>query len=200
VSYTVGENGGTTNRTGTVTIAGRTFTVTQSGALVADLIGAPLTGQAPLFVQFSDLSLNGPTAWSWTFGDGGVSTEQNPGHTYRAAGLYTVTLTVAKAGESDTKTVTNYVAVSPCSYQRACVNGCCRSSLQAAYNECLSQGSTIEAQAQEFTENLTLSQYAPVTLKGGYTCDYSMVVPDTVLRGTLTITDGELTVEGLVIR
>jgi subtilisin family serine protease len=33
-------------------------------------------------------------AWSWTFGDGGTSTAQNPSHAYAAAGTYTVGLTV----------------------------------------------------------------------------------------------------------
>ena len=32
--------------------------------------------------------------WSWTFGDGGTATTQNPSHTYGAAGTYTVQLTV----------------------------------------------------------------------------------------------------------
>jgi PKD repeat protein len=33
-------------------------------------------------------------AWSWTFGDGNVSSEQSPQHTYAAGGLYTVDLQV----------------------------------------------------------------------------------------------------------
>ena len=33
-------------------------------------------------------------AYSWTFGDGGMSSAQNPGHTYGTGGTYTVTLTV----------------------------------------------------------------------------------------------------------
>ena len=33
-------------------------------------------------------------SYSWTFGDGAVSTVQNPSHTYATAGTYTVTLTV----------------------------------------------------------------------------------------------------------
>ena len=32
--------------------------------------------------------------WSWDFGDGNTSTEQNPSHTYASAGTYTVELTV----------------------------------------------------------------------------------------------------------
>lgn len=38
------------------------------------------------------------TAWMWNFGDGGSSAVQNPGHTYAAAGGYTVTLTVTDDG------------------------------------------------------------------------------------------------------
>ena len=34
------------------------------------------------------------SAYSWAFGDSYTSTDQNPGHTYAAAGTYTVTLTV----------------------------------------------------------------------------------------------------------
>ncbi len=34
------------------------------------------------------------TAWHWTFGDGTSSDQQNPTHTYAAAGTYTVALTV----------------------------------------------------------------------------------------------------------
>ena len=41
-------------------------------------------------------------AWSWSFGDGGTSTAQNPSHTYTAAGTYTVTLTASNAYGNDT--------------------------------------------------------------------------------------------------
>ncbi len=34
------------------------------------------------------------TGWSWNFGDSSTSTQQNPSHTYAAAGTYTVQLTV----------------------------------------------------------------------------------------------------------
>ncbi len=51
-------------------------------------------GQAPLTVQFTDLSPYSPTAWNWSFGTGDSSTQQNPEYTYTAAGVYDVSLIV----------------------------------------------------------------------------------------------------------
>ncbi len=45
----------------------------------------------PANVSFTDQSSN-PISWSWTFGDGGNSTAQNPSHTYVNSGQYTVKL------------------------------------------------------------------------------------------------------------
>ena len=53
-----------------------------------------------LQVAFSDTSTNGPTSWSWDFGDGTSSTLQNPTKTYNASGDYSVTLTAANGGGS----------------------------------------------------------------------------------------------------
>jgi len=78
---------------------------------VADFSGAPTTGFAPLSVSFTDLSANNPTSWSWDFGDGGTSAEQNPLHTYAAAGVYTVSMTATNAFGSNTRTMTDYITV-----------------------------------------------------------------------------------------
>ncbi|WP_292392849.1 PKD domain-containing protein [Methanoculleus sp. UBA303] len=51
-------------------------------------------GVAPLTVRFTDESSGDPKSWSWAFGDGGTSAEQNPVYTYRTPGNYTVNLTV----------------------------------------------------------------------------------------------------------
>jgi PKD repeat protein len=53
-----------------------------------------LIGDAPLSVQFFDSATVNPTAWDWSFGDGGVSTLQNPSHEYTTPGAYDVSLTV----------------------------------------------------------------------------------------------------------
>jgi len=77
---------------------------------VANFSGSPTSGNAPLTVNFTDLS-TGATAWSWNFGDGGSSTAQNPSHTYNSAGTYTVTLTATNSCGSDGETKTNYITV-----------------------------------------------------------------------------------------
>ncbi|MEI7492817.1 MAG: PKD domain-containing protein, partial [Bacteroidota bacterium] len=73
--------------------------------------GTPTTINVGQSVAFTDLSTNTPTSWSWNFGDGGTSTIQNPGHTYAAAGYYTVILTVSNSAGSNIKTRTNYITV-----------------------------------------------------------------------------------------
>ena len=78
---------------------------------VAAFTGVPTSGNYPLAVSFTDQSTNSPTTWSWTFGDGGTSGAQNPGHTYTAAGVYTVSLTVTNAYGSDAETKTGYITV-----------------------------------------------------------------------------------------
>jgi len=78
---------------------------------VANFSGTPTNGTAPLTVNFTDSSTGSPTFWSWTFGDGGTSTQQNPSHQYLTAGNYTVALTVTNANGSSTNTKPNYITV-----------------------------------------------------------------------------------------
>jgi len=81
---------------------------------VAEFVGSPTSGTEPLTVSFTDQSSGSPTGWSWTFGDGGTSSAQNPNHTYNNAGTYTVILTASNAAGSDDETKVNYITVNPC--------------------------------------------------------------------------------------
>lgn len=45
-------------------------------------------------IAFTDQSASSVTSWSWDFGDGQSSTQQNPSHTYQAVGIFNVCLTV----------------------------------------------------------------------------------------------------------
>ncbi|MHB9029881.1 MAG: PKD domain-containing protein [Candidatus Latescibacterota bacterium] len=52
-------------------------------------------------IAFKDLSYGEIKSWNWDFGDGTVSTEQNPMHTFTKGGTFTVVLTVeGPAGKS----------------------------------------------------------------------------------------------------
>jgi PKD repeat protein len=55
-----------------------------------------------LFVSFSDISANSPTAWDWDYGDGIHSNVQSPSHLYDIAGTYEVCLTASNTAGSNT--------------------------------------------------------------------------------------------------
>jgi serine protease AprX len=79
---------------------------------VADFSGSPTSGDAPLTVDFTDLSSGNPTAWNWDFGEaGGTSNLQNPSHTYTTPGLKTVSLTASNSCGSDAETKVDYINV-----------------------------------------------------------------------------------------
>jgi PKD repeat protein len=56
------------------------------------------------FIQFMDWSRGDINSWFWDFGDGNISTKQNPIHSYAAPGNYTVSLTVSNPISSSTMT------------------------------------------------------------------------------------------------
>ncbi|HPF71630.1 MAG TPA: PKD domain-containing protein, partial [Candidatus Krumholzibacteria bacterium] len=87
------------------------ITVTAPVLPVAAFTLDPAGGCAPVDVAFTDASTGGVTAWAWDFGDGGTATEQNPVHTFAAAGSFAVTLIVTAPGGADTLTVADAVVV-----------------------------------------------------------------------------------------
>ena len=88
-------------------------TVMLAAAPVANFTANVTSGDAPLTVQFTDLSTNSPTAWSWDFNNDSVvdSTEQNPGHVYTAVGTYTVNLMASNSAGSDSEVKAAYIVV-----------------------------------------------------------------------------------------
>ena len=71
------------------------FTLTVTGP-VASFTQDVTSGCNELEVTFTDASTNA-VAWSWNFGDGNTSMDQNPVHTFSDTGSYDVTLTVTSA-------------------------------------------------------------------------------------------------------
>ena len=54
-------------------------------------------------VQFTDNSTGTITSWSWDFGDGNTSTDQNPSNIYTASGSYDVSLSVNNGPAIETR-------------------------------------------------------------------------------------------------
>jgi PKD repeat protein len=82
---------------------------------VCDFSADQTTITAGETVQFTDISTNYPTTWSWTF-DGGnpaSSTTQNPAVTYDTPGTYDVSLYVTNNAGNDTETKVAYITVNP---------------------------------------------------------------------------------------
>jgi gliding motility-associated-like protein len=91
-----------------------TSTITIGAALVPAFTAAPTSAcQAPLAVQFTDQTSPVPTQWTWNFGDGSpTSNQQNPLHTYTGTGNFNVSLTATTAaGCTGTTTLTSEVNI-----------------------------------------------------------------------------------------
>lgn len=95
---------------------GTTFSWQGANNPIAAFSAVPVSGYAPLSVQFSDQSQPGDypiISWNWVFGDGYGSSAQNPLHIYQNAGTYTVNLTVMDSqGNQHTETRQDYIAAS----------------------------------------------------------------------------------------
>ena len=72
----------------------------------ANFKAEPRLGEVPLFVSFTDTSTGDdqPFTFRWDFGDGQVSFDKNPTHTYQVPGKFRVLLTVTDSrGQTGTK-------------------------------------------------------------------------------------------------
>jgi PKD repeat protein len=68
--------------------------------IVAEFEAEPWSGNGE--VQFYDQTWGEVWNWNWSFGNGDVSTEQNPFYVYPESGIYTVSLTVYGPDGDDT--------------------------------------------------------------------------------------------------
>ena len=88
-----------------------TQTIVCGGVPATDFVADATTVSVNTPVRFTDKTLNSPTSWSWDFGDGATSTDQNPVHAYPVKGIYTVTLTATNNEGTDTEKKVNYITV-----------------------------------------------------------------------------------------
>ncbi len=86
-----------TNSSASVTMNGpisETASFTSTPAAASLFTMSTNIGVAPFTVTFTDTSVNNPTSWLWTFGDGSTSTLQNPSYTFTNMWRQLVTLAV----------------------------------------------------------------------------------------------------------
>lgn len=79
--------------------------------LAANFSATPVSGCAPLLINFTDLSTGNPTSWKWDLGNGTISFLKNPAVTYFASGQYDIKLTVTNASGSNEIIKTQFINV-----------------------------------------------------------------------------------------
>jgi PKD repeat protein len=99
VTLTVTDNQGATNA------VSHTMIVTAPNQPPVAAFSASCSNLSCNFTSTSSDPDGSISAYSWSFGDGGSSTVQNPSHSYGASGTYTATLTV-----TDNQGATNFVS------------------------------------------------------------------------------------------
>ncbi len=107
VSYTVQLIA--TNSYGTTTSVRTNYIFVTEPPPTAGFSFSPLNGFGPLTVNFVDTSANNPTSWNWNFGDGAVTTIQNPSHIYGTVSTptsFTIRFIVSNAFGTGTSTQT----------------------------------------------------------------------------------------------
>lgn len=161
-----------TNAAGCTNTAQVTVTVQPCSVPQVDFIATDTTLCVGDCIDFTDLSSNSPTSWSWTFSGASVgsSTLQNPtGICYPAAGTFAVTLVATNANGNGTLTKTGYIIVNPPPPADAGVNT----------TICTGQSTTLNGSGG------TLYNWQPGNLTGSSVT----VTPASTTTYTLTVTD-----------
>jgi PKD repeat protein len=89
----------------------RTDLITVGGGAAVDFTADKTTVGVGRIVTFTDLSSSNPTQWTWDFGDGATGAGPKPDHSYRAVGVYDVTLTASNQYLTNSRTKNMYITV-----------------------------------------------------------------------------------------
>ena len=175
------------------------LTVTNpSGTSTADLSDYILVGTAPtasfssivndLVISLDATSANA-TSYSWDFGDGNSSTQEDPVHTYAADGTYTVSLTVGNDCGTDVTTQTVVIATLPSAqFAAATTQGCTPFSVQFN-NQSSDNASTFAWTFPGGTPGNSTDENPTVVYNTAGTYDVTLTVTNSVGNSTETLTD-----------
>jgi len=99
-----------TNSAGSDEVTKTNFIIVLPSSSIA-FSASPLSGTYPLTVTFTDESADA-VKWSWDFGDGTTSDEENPTKVYSSVGTYDVSLEIEDStGKKSTLHKTGYISV-----------------------------------------------------------------------------------------
>ncbi len=150
------------------------------------------SGCAPLYVAFVDQSTGSPTSWSWDFGNGQLSTVQNPTASYSQPGTYTVRLIVKNADGIDDEIKTNYITIFPspkASFTANLTTSCAPGTIQFSDQSTTPPGSSITAWSWDFGDGTTSAQQNPshIYTNTGFYNVALQVTSSTGCKNTMTI-------------
>lgn len=84
---------------------------TVTAQLHTDFTASPVSGCAPVFVRFTDISTGGASSWKWDLGNGTISFLQNPSTTYFNPGKYSIKLVIKKGTLADSVVKVSYITI-----------------------------------------------------------------------------------------
>ena len=157
---------------------------------VPEFTGTPVTGCAPLVVNFRDQTTGNPVFWNWDFGNGSLSNIQHPTAVYLTPGRYTVTLVVRNANGTNAITKTDYIVVNPspmADFSANSVTGCAPVDIQFTDNS-IDLGGNIVSWEWNFSDGTSSTQQNPLhrfDSVGFYTI-HLRVTSSTGCQGTLS--------------
>lgn len=137
----------------------------------------PGTGCAtPHTVFFTDGSTS-VTSWSWSFGDGGTSTAQNPIHSYTSSGEYQVTLVATNAFGSDEATDTISISIPSASFRAVPAFGC--GPLEVTFTDESTSGASLTSWSWDFGDGTSSTERNPIhTYDDPGVYDVELIVTD----------------------
>lgn len=147
------------------------------GQLNSNFSLSKTNGCSPLAVNFTDLSTGSPTTWTWSFGNGNSSTQQNPSAVYIIPGFYVVSLEVSDGITTsisfDTVTIYNNPVVN---FVADDTIGC--SNLNVNFTNLSTTGTGIAAALWNFGDGNISTQINPNHVFGSGIFDITLIVTD----------------------
>jgi subtilisin family serine protease len=193
VTYTLSANPGRDDRSGSLTVAGQTLIVSQSGAPCSFSL-SPASQSVGAWGGTGSVDVTGITGCTWTASsnDSWITISSGGSGTGNGSVGYSVNANSSASARSGTLTIAGQTfTVTQAAGPLTCAGlpvrimntGITYASVQDAYNAA-TNGQTIQVQCVTLTEKLTVDRNISLTLEGGYDCGFGYYTGiNTILKG-----------------